>query len=393
MNPEMPNSAGSNGFVHSNPVDKLETAFMSCLAAITKEDTLTNVDKDEIRVDVEQGITNFVEQARSMEGYFLKKRLEIAAQKPELIIKDDASELRYELVRKEDLLKKNYEKINFWQSILADLQSAGTQQSKSMATGTATTASVSLPLQGPATPGAQGPLTPSSGRPNTPGSVGRPITPVISTAGSRMHTALQSQLIKKGTVAAGSRIMPPQRAYSGIERPNPAMSSLQALLAHPVPDIRVRLSEMLTRPALETSSRASALCTMEQQRQQQRYMSCMSHSQTNISHSPSANMLPFQGRTGTSGTRSRHVSSVVRTPPPPPSPSIMPPPSTPHSQYFFEQASMMTRTNVPSQLNANSHSPANPRQYPNNCFRFGGNHSEFPYRLPSCSKDKNTRKK
>lgn len=64
-----------------------------------------------------------------MEGYFLKKRLEIAAQKPELIIKDDASELRFELYRKDELLKKNHEKINYWQSILADLQAAGTQQS------------------------------------------------------------------------------------------------------------------------------------------------------------------------------------------------------------------------------------------------------------------------
>lgn len=102
--------------------------MQSCLAAITKEDTLTNVDKDEIRIDAEQGIVNFVDQARSMEGYFLKKRLEIAAQKPELVVKDDASELRFELLRKDELLKKNYDKISHWQTILADLQS--TQQSK-----------------------------------------------------------------------------------------------------------------------------------------------------------------------------------------------------------------------------------------------------------------------
>jgi len=171
----------TNGFAHVNPVDKLESAFMSCLAAITKEDTLTNVDKDEIRVDADQGISNFIEQARSMDGYFLKKRLEIAAQKPELIVKDDASELRIELFRKDELLKKNYEKINHWQSILADLQSAGPQQGKG--TGPGSVAPPTPTSMQPGTPG--GPLTPSSGRPNTPGSVGRPITPVTSTA--RMH--------------------------------------------------------------------------------------------------------------------------------------------------------------------------------------------------------------
>jgi len=89
---------------------------------LTKEDTLTNVDRDEIRVDVEQGIFNVIESARTMEAYFLKKRLEISSQKPELLIKDDANELRLELIRKDELLKKNYEKINHWQSILSDVQ-------------------------------------------------------------------------------------------------------------------------------------------------------------------------------------------------------------------------------------------------------------------------------
>ncbi|ODN01655.1 Mediator of RNA polymerase II transcription subunit 28 [Orchesella cincta] len=391
MNAEITNGTGSNGFVHSNPVDKLEGAFMSCLAAITKEDTLTNVDKDEIRVDVEQGLLNFVDQARSMEGYFLKKRLEIAAQKPELIIKDDASELRFEMVRKDELLKKNYEKINVWQSILADLQSAGAQQSKNIPTGSVASVGVSLPSQGPATPGAQGPLTPSSGRPNTPGSVGRPITPVISTTGSRMHTAIRSQLIQKNPAAAVgfARILPPPSPHfssSSMEqpRPNQDRSSLQSLLACPAPDIRIRLSEMLTRPVPETSVILNPLHTMEQQ--QRRNMPYLSRPA--CSHSHSHNMLPFQtqGETGASGTRSCHISSVMR----PPSPSIMPPPPTAHFQYFYDQAGvMMTRTNVPMQLNAH----ANPHQYPNNCFRFRRNQSEFPNKLPSCTKDMTSRKK
>lgn len=56
---------------------------------MTKEDTLSNLDRDEIKVDAELTLQNFIESARAMEGYFLKKRLQIAAQKPELLVKDD----------------------------------------------------------------------------------------------------------------------------------------------------------------------------------------------------------------------------------------------------------------------------------------------------------------
>lgn len=83
------------------------------------------MDKDEIRADVEQGLLNVISSARTVEAYFLKKRLEIAAQKPELQIKDDSNELRLEVMRKDELLKKNFEKITHWQSILNDVQSTG----------------------------------------------------------------------------------------------------------------------------------------------------------------------------------------------------------------------------------------------------------------------------
>ena len=82
------------------------------------------MDREEIKVDVEQSIQNFIEQARAMEGYFLKKRPHIAAKKPELLVRDDSNELRFEINRKDDLIKKNFEKIAYWQSILADLQAS-----------------------------------------------------------------------------------------------------------------------------------------------------------------------------------------------------------------------------------------------------------------------------
>lgn len=87
------------------------------------------MDRDEIRADVEQGISNVIECARTVESYFLKKRQEISAQKPELQIKDDSNELRLEMMRKDELLKKNYEKISHWQNILSDVQAAGISNS------------------------------------------------------------------------------------------------------------------------------------------------------------------------------------------------------------------------------------------------------------------------
>ena len=97
---------------------------------VTKEDTLSNLDHDELRVDTEHAIQDLMEQAHMMEGYFLKKRLHIAHLKPELVLKDDTSELRLELMRKDELLKKNYDKMSQWQSILADVQSVTTASGK-----------------------------------------------------------------------------------------------------------------------------------------------------------------------------------------------------------------------------------------------------------------------
>ena len=100
------------------------------MSVVTKEDTLSNLDHDELRVDTEHAIEDLMNEAHAMEVYFLKKRLHIAHLKPELVLKDDTNELRLELMRKDELLKKNYEKTNQWQSVLADVQSVTTASGK-----------------------------------------------------------------------------------------------------------------------------------------------------------------------------------------------------------------------------------------------------------------------
>uniref|UniRef100_T1IIE0 Mediator of RNA polymerase II transcription subunit 28 n=2 Tax=Strigamia maritima TaxID=126957 RepID=T1IIE0_STRMM len=63
--------------------------------------------------------------ARHMECFFLQKRLLLSAQKPEQILREDINELKLELTRKEQLIQKHYEKIQYWQGLLSDLQGPG----------------------------------------------------------------------------------------------------------------------------------------------------------------------------------------------------------------------------------------------------------------------------
>ncbi|XP_008201628.1 mediator of RNA polymerase II transcription subunit 28 isoform X1 [Tribolium castaneum] len=117
-----------------NLVDEFEEAFQHCLNVLTKEEAVPNSDKDEMKVEVEQTTLRFIDLARQMEAFFLQKRFLLSALKPEMIVKEDINEYRLELARKDELLKRHYEKIAVWQNLLADLQG----YAKSPAQGSAT---------------------------------------------------------------------------------------------------------------------------------------------------------------------------------------------------------------------------------------------------------------
>lgn len=108
---------------------------------LTKEEAVPTSDKDEIAVEVDHTLLRFIDLARQMEAFFLQKRFLLSALKPEMNVKEDISELRLELARKEELLKRHYEKIAVWQNLLADLQS----YSKSPAQSSSTPGSSSVP--------------------------------------------------------------------------------------------------------------------------------------------------------------------------------------------------------------------------------------------------------
>ncbi|NP_001279479.1 mediator of RNA polymerase II transcription subunit 28 [Callorhinchus milii] len=102
-------------------VDELEASFEACFASLVSQDYVNGSDQEEIRTGVEQCIQKFLDVARQTECFFLQKRLQLAVQKPEQVIKEDVSELKNELQRKEALIQKHLSKLRHWQQVLEDI--------------------------------------------------------------------------------------------------------------------------------------------------------------------------------------------------------------------------------------------------------------------------------
>ncbi|PKK30850.1 mediator complex subunit 28 [Columba livia] len=101
--------------------DELEASFEACFASLVSQDYVNGTDQEEIRTGVDQCIQKFLDVARQTECFFLQKRLQLSVQKPEQVIKEDVSELRNELQRKEALIQKHLAKLRHWQQVLEDI--------------------------------------------------------------------------------------------------------------------------------------------------------------------------------------------------------------------------------------------------------------------------------
>ncbi|XP_043918120.1 mediator of RNA polymerase II transcription subunit 28 [Protopterus annectens] len=102
-------------------VDELESSFEACFASLVSQDYVNGTDQEEIRTGVDQCIQRFLDVARQTECFFLQKRLQLSVQKPEQVVKEDVSELRNELQRKEALIQKHLAKLKHWQQVLEDV--------------------------------------------------------------------------------------------------------------------------------------------------------------------------------------------------------------------------------------------------------------------------------
>ncbi|XP_058049509.1 mediator of RNA polymerase II transcription subunit 28 [Ahaetulla prasina] len=129
--PVAPGGQGLAGLLPPNPtgprnpigtlVDDLEASFEACFASLVSQDYVNGTDQEEIRTGVDQCIQKFLDVARQTECFFLQKRLQLSVQKPDQVIKEDVSELRNELQRKETLIQKHLGKLRHWQQVLDDI--------------------------------------------------------------------------------------------------------------------------------------------------------------------------------------------------------------------------------------------------------------------------------
>lgn len=101
-----------------NLVDELEEAFQNCIHGLTKEESGFGENNKEIKQEVEQTTTRFIDLARQIEVFFLQKRFLVLNMNPELLLKEENSDLRHEIARKDELLRKHFDKIDAWKQLL-----------------------------------------------------------------------------------------------------------------------------------------------------------------------------------------------------------------------------------------------------------------------------------
>ncbi|CAL8272236.1 unnamed protein product [Boreogadus saida] len=117
----LPGGSANRAQGNNTLVDDLEASFEACFASLVSQDYVNGTDQEEIRTGVDQCIQKFLDVARQTECFFLQKRLQLSVQKPEQVVKEDVSELKNELLRKESLVQKHQSKLHHWQQVLEDV--------------------------------------------------------------------------------------------------------------------------------------------------------------------------------------------------------------------------------------------------------------------------------
>lgn len=124
--------ANSNAHSSPNLVDEFEEAFQNIIHSCTKDEPTTGEDVAEIKQEVDYATNRFIDLARQMEVFFLQKRFVLANMRPDLVLKEEIADLKQEIVRKDEIIKRHFEKIDQWKALLHD-QPAPTSFPKMMA--------------------------------------------------------------------------------------------------------------------------------------------------------------------------------------------------------------------------------------------------------------------
>jgi len=105
-----------------NLVDDFEGAFQNCLLSLSSQEHYNINDTEETKTSVDQCIQRFLDSAKQLDKFFLQKRQLLNIHKPEQVIKEDIEGLKGELMRKDQLIQKHFEKLQQWQIVLARTQ-------------------------------------------------------------------------------------------------------------------------------------------------------------------------------------------------------------------------------------------------------------------------------
>jgi len=147
-----------------NLAESFEKAFQACHACLTHPEGYLRTDHEETRATADQCINNFLDSARQLEVFFLKKRLLLCRDKPENILKEEIENIEAEIERKNQVVTKHKERLATWQQKLADVGKPK-PETTSTATTTSSTSSTTTPASAASTP----PTTTTSQASNTSG--------------------------------------------------------------------------------------------------------------------------------------------------------------------------------------------------------------------------------
>lgn len=73
-------------------------------------------------MEVDLTTMKFIDLARQMEAFFIQKRFLLSVLRPQLVLKEENLDLRWEINRKDEMIKKHYESIERWKNMLSDTQ-------------------------------------------------------------------------------------------------------------------------------------------------------------------------------------------------------------------------------------------------------------------------------
>jgi len=119
-------AAASNGSGTSNLLTDFETAYEEAIGTLTKEDNVFDKSPETLNQELETKILKMSEMARKIETFFCQKRFLLHAHKPEYLLREEIQEMKTEINRKNELIRRHGEKITHWQALLqGEVQGVG----------------------------------------------------------------------------------------------------------------------------------------------------------------------------------------------------------------------------------------------------------------------------